>query len=325
MHDTEACEIHRSAAEATFWHSIQTEQQLGLVLSDEERSAIRSACEVSGLGLDSYYRWYQSKASIRSQLAHLDRASLLEAVHGIDRSDYSSIDEKLPKGRGAVIALPHHGHYIVSAVRLMEHIRHLRDIYILYGDPKNHAGNDLFDDLYRRLFAHAGSRAGIIHSNAGGIATALRALKKGAVVIMMPDVHRIREETYCIPFIGRPLDIMLGTAAMARRTGSCILPIVSVVDRELRGCAAIGDPVEPTQTRASLPSEAADYWTTAQFYRFLESSMQPQIIYWQYIRQHFMKNSRFPTFHPNTIDDAWNMFLKDPRTQPDTRYTACLD
>ncbi len=325
MHDREACEIQRCAPEANFRQSIQTAQQLGLVLSDGERSAIRSACEFSGLALDSYYRWYQSKASIRSQLANLDRASLLEAVNGIDQSDYSLINEKIPTERGVVIALPHHGHYILSAVRLMEHLRHLRDIYIFYGDPKSHAGNDLFDDLYRRLFAHAGSRAGIIHSNAGGIATALRALKKGAVVIMMPDVHRFREETYCIPFLGRPLDIMLGTAAMARRTGSCILPVVSVVDCELRASAAMDDRVEPTQTRTSLPPEAADYWTTVKIYRFLERSMGPQIIYWQYVRQHFMKTSSFPKLHPNTIDDAWNMFSTDPRTQPDARYTACLD
>lgn len=76
--------------------------------------------------MDSYYSWYQSKASISSQLADLCRPSLLEAVHCIDRSDYSSIDGKLPADRGVVIALPHHGHYILSAVRLMEHIRHLR-------------------------------------------------------------------------------------------------------------------------------------------------------------------------------------------------------
>ncbi len=325
MHESQAHESRQPAPEATFRHSVQTEQQLGLTLSDRERKAILSACEVSGLDMDSYYSWYQSKASISSQLADLCRPSLLEAVHSIDRSDYSSIDGKLPADRGVVIALPHHGHYILSAVRLMEHIRHRRDIYIFYGDPKNHSGNELFDDLYHRLFNHAGCRASIIHSNARGIGIALRALKNRAAVIMMPDVHRFREETYCIPFLGRPLDIMLGTAAMARKTGSCILPAISVVDRDLRATITFGDAIEPIQTRASLPSEVADYWTMAEVYRFLERAMGPQAIYWQYIRQHFMKSSKFPMFHPETIDEAWHMFSNDPRTKPHTRYTACLD
>ena len=99
MHESQAHESRQPAPEATFRHSVQTEQQLGLTLSDRERKAILSACEVSGLDMDSYYSWYQSKASISSQLADLCRPSLLEAVHCIDRSDYSSIDGKLPADR----------------------------------------------------------------------------------------------------------------------------------------------------------------------------------------------------------------------------------
>lgn len=55
MHESQAHESRQPAPEATFRHSVQTEQQLGLTLSDRERKAILSACEVSGLDMDSYY------------------------------------------------------------------------------------------------------------------------------------------------------------------------------------------------------------------------------------------------------------------------------
>lgn len=325
MRSSQACEIDQYAPMATIGHDIQTEQQLGLHLSDSERAAIHSACRMSGLDLDSYYRWYQQKSTISTQLAQLDRHSLLEAIRCIDRSDYSSINERLPSDRGVVIALPHHGHYILSAIRLMESIRHHRDVLIFYGDPTNHSGNELFDDLYRRLFDRPGCRAGIVHSNAKGIATALRALKSGAAVIMMPDVHRLREEAFCIPFLGRRLDVMLGTAAMARRTGSCILPVVSLVDHDFQATAVLGDLINPSLTPAPVPSDVSDYWTTLEIFRFLEREMGPQIIYWQYIRQHLLQRSRFPHFHPDTVDAAWSTFSKDQRTHPRPMFTACLD
>jgi len=325
MHISEALEIRQHTPKNTFRHTIRVEQRLGLTLSDREREAIYSACQVSGFGLDTYYRWYRQKSAISSKLAHLDHHSILQAIHCIDRSDYSSINEKLPNDRGVVIALPHHGHYILAAVRLMEHIRHLRNVHILYGDPRDHAGNDLFDDLYRRLFDRAGCRAGIIHSNGRGIAKALRALKNGEAIIMMPDVHRHREETYCIPFLGRPLDIMLGTAAMARKTGSCILPVVSVVDAALQATTVFGDTVEPTLRRAAPSSDVSDYWTTLDIFQFFERAMGPQIIYWQYVRQHFLKKSEFPIFYPSTMDEAWHMFSKDHRSNPKPVLTAYLD
>ncbi|MBF9137469.1 hypothetical protein I5W36_07375 [Stenotrophomonas maltophilia] len=117
MRNSQACEINQYAPMATIRHDIQTEQQLGLHLSDSERVAIHSACRMSGLDLDSYYRWYRQKSTISSQLAQLDRHSLLEGIRCIDRSDYSSINARLPSDRGVVIALPHHGHYILSVNR----------------------------------------------------------------------------------------------------------------------------------------------------------------------------------------------------------------
>lgn len=66
MRNSQACEIDQYAPMATIRHDIQTEQQLDLHLSDSERVAIHSACRMSGLDLDSYYRWYQQKSTISS-------------------------------------------------------------------------------------------------------------------------------------------------------------------------------------------------------------------------------------------------------------------
>lgn len=325
MLNRQATEIRAHMSSAATGHNTQAGLELDEILSDRERTAIESACHMSGVEPDTYHRWYQQKNTISAQLAHLDRHALLQAIQDIDRSDYSLVDEKLPSNGGLVIALPHHGHYVFCAIQLMEHIRHLRDVHIFYGDPKSHTGNEMFDALYRRIFDHADCRAHIIHSNARGMATALRALRNGAVVLMMPDVHRHREESYCVPFLDRPLDVMLGTAAMARKTGSRIVPIVSRVDAELRSTAVIGESIEPFKSRALRPSDASDYWTTQDIFHFFESIMGPQIIYWQYMRQHFMRSSRFPFMHPDTFDETWRAFSSDHRTNPQPILTVCLD
>lgn len=99
MHESQAHESRQPAPEATFRHSVQTEQQLGLTLSDRERKAILSACEVSGLDMDSYY------AGINRKLPSAPSWRTFAARHCWRRSTAStvpttpqSMESSLPTG-----------------------------------------------------------------------------------------------------------------------------------------------------------------------------------------------------------------------------------
>ena len=67
----------------------------------------------------------------------------------------------------------------------------------------------------------------MIHNTRAGLVKAIRGLQQGAVVIIMPDVYQDESETYQLPFCGRPLSVMLGTAALARKTGAGVLPMIA--------------------------------------------------------------------------------------------------
>jgi len=56
-----------------------------------------------------------------------------------------------------------------------------------------------------------------------------------------------------------------------------------------------------------------------------EKSMLDKIIYWQYIRQHFRKEKKFPFLSPDMFTDTWDNFIADPRTTVDLSKIIALD
>lgn len=300
---------------------------LDLQLSAEDIGALSEAAARGTHGFGDYYRWHLQKQRVAALVRQpgRNRATLLDSVRKMDRTDYTDLTSLLPSGRGCILALPHHGHYIPTAIRLMEHLAETRRVHILYGDPTSHPGNEVFDDLGNRLFGGTDRPHRNLHADRAGMTSAMRALRAGAALIMMPDVHRYREQTWAIPFCGRPLEIMLGTAAMARRTNSLVLPIVSAIGTDLRAHTVWGpllDPSSPMNDRFKPMPGVADYGTTLQMFEYFEEVMNPQLIYWQHVRMHLSTMGSFTSFPSGAIPAAWQAFLRDTRAQlpPDPAY-----
>lgn len=298
---------------------------LGLTLSTQELSAVQEACSRSGVRFGAYYHWYLHKAITANRVRRLDKASLLGTVGRMDQTNYSPLDASLSDPRGLLIAIPHHGHYILSIIGIIERLRAKRDVFVFYGSPATHAGNDIFDTLHACLYGDPQSGAHIIHDTRTGMARAIRALQSGATVVIMPDVYKHERDTFSVPFCGRPLSVMLGTAALARRTRSVILPAVSI-------------PVEsnPCFTTAFLPvidpaSDGSgdilhhDYRTMVKLFRHFEREMNAQIVYWQYSRSHYIRKADFPSVTPESLKTVADLFFRDPRIHVDTRHPIRLD
>jgi lauroyl/myristoyl acyltransferase len=245
----------------------------------------------------------------------------------MDASDYARVDALRSEPRGLLLAIPHHGHYILSIVALAERLRSSRQVLIFYGNPQTHAGNEIFDHLYGQLFGDASSGVRVIHDTRTGMASALRGLKDGAAVIIMPDVYKHEHDTFLVPFCGRPLNVMLGTAALARKTGSVILPMVSQPAARGFGFSSVFSELIDERPAADDADDTvhASYRVTAELFRQLEAEMDGAIVYWQYARSHYLREGTFPALAPDAVQSIAELFFVDPRVDMGRQAPLPLD
>jgi len=301
------------------------EKLLRINISDCDFHAIDSGCKRCGVKFGVFYHWYLQKTIVADYVRGRDRIELLDMVSRMDRTVYQPIDTLINGEHGVIVAIPHHGHYILSIVGLLEHLRLKRDVYVFYGSPETHAGNEVFDRLYEAIYRDASSHVRVIHDTRSGMAHALRGLREGALVIIMPDAYRHEKDTFFIPFCGRPMNVMLGTAALARKTNSLIVPMISrPSSRRLAFTSEFGNAIHPIDDGAGDPlaDESInflhhDYRVTSELFRVFESFMLDEIFYWQNLRTHFSGEAVFPEFNIENVGAMAEVFLSDPRMDID--------
>lgn len=308
------------------------ERMLGLKLTLHEFESVRLACDASGQSLGAYYYWKLSQVAQVMAIRRLNNRATLELIEKSDTTDYAVLSPLVCDPRGSLLAIPHHGGFVFSIVALVEKLRHQRPVYVFYDPPEVHATNEIFDVLYRRLYADPSSGVTILHNNRAGIATALKQLKQGAIVVIMPDVYKDREDTYQIPFCGRARNVMLGTAVLARRTQATILPMLSdPSDTGMGFKTRFGMLIEPSHvgTESGPRSPAVtlheDYRTTAALFGQLEQFMCQRFIHWQYCRTHYLGEPAPPKLEAQELARLSALFLKDPRVYVNRNAPVMLE
>jgi hypothetical protein len=300
------------------------ERLLGLDFAPRELESVRAACAGAGQPLGAYYYWKLAQVAEVAIFRRLDKDATLALIARSDETDYSALDLLLRDPRGALLAIPHHGSFVFSIVALAERIRRQRQVFVFYETPKVHATNEVFDVLYTRLFADPSSGVTILHNNRNGLATAIKQLKLGSLVVIMPDVYKDRDDTYQVPFCGRSRNAMLGTAVLARRTASTILPMVSDPSGKGFGFKTrFADPIERRAAAGSREDESAatalyeDYRTTAALFGRFERFMRDRLLHWQYCRTHHFSEPAPPRLDAEALARLSELFLKDPRVHVD--------
>lgn len=295
------------------------ERLIGLELSAADLAALAPALEADGVRLGHYYAWYLEKLLVAKRVRRGSSAEMLRFVRSSDATDLRDIDRAISHPAGTVLALPHYGHYILCAVSLIMHIGRSRDVGIFYGEPATHRGNEVFDRLYEVLFKGRNPNVHIYHTDRQGMVGALRLLKAGGVLIMMPDVHQKRDETFAIPFLGLSLDVMLGTAALARKTGSALVPVLPLGTGPLKFRTQIGCPVNTEAVAGAGDSSQRecfrDYAATCAVFDQYQRWMSGACIQWQYVREHYARRASFVELAPDVVERVWNDFLNDPRVR----------
>lgn len=303
----------------------RVERHLGLTLGDTDRRAVLRACARDGATIGRYYHWYLEKLLVARRLNVATRSGLLDLVKATDVSEFEALDRILDNERSAVLALPHFGHYMLAALSIVTRYSATRDVGLFYGDPTTHRGNKVFDDVHASRFnTPADTRIHVFHANRSGMVDALRLLRGGGLLIMMPDVHLKADETYLVPFVDHAYDVMLGSAAIARKTESALIPILPEPTGPLRFKIRFGEPIEATADLRDAATSAhyaewLDYTVTAALFEEYERWMSGHMLLWQYVREHFLREASFVNLSPKTLEQIWPAFFSDPRT----RSTGC--
>ena len=304
------------------------ERFLGIPLTEQDEDAIRIACRLNDVRIGRFYYWYLIKYLLARRIGKIDKHATMDLIFASDRSDYGVLDEVLIDTRGMIIAIPHHGQYILSMVAIAERIGRSREVLVFYGNPKNNPGNELFDALYARIWSEVGVRVNIVHDTRPGMAKAMRSLLRGAVVLIMPDVYKDEKDTYHLSFLGRVSSVMLGTATLARKTNSRILPVVSIPTYPgYRFKNIFGDLIEPWCTDATVPEYAKfdDYRTTAAMFESFEKNMSNDIYHWQFIRQHYQREGNLPMLTPELLSELIDLALMGSKIAIDKAPVVLLD
>lgn len=310
------------------------ERLLDLQLAPHEFRSVQVACERSNATLGEYYLWKLTQLSVIASFRRLSKDATRALVATADHTDYRPMQRALETGRGLLVAIPHHGQFVLSIIGLIEEMIGKREIYVFYEAPANHSSNEIFDLLYERLFGDLADQVGILHNNRQGLTRALRELQRGSVVVIMPDVFKDVHDAYQLPLFGSSRNVMLGTALLARRTGAAILPMVSQpFNSGMEFSTAFAERIEPhhasaEQIEAGFEAEAtihADYRTMAALFSAFEPLMEPGLIHWQYSRTHFAKAYAFNRMTGRELDEAVSLFFKDPRIRVDLGSSLQLD
>lgn len=295
------------------------EKWLKIPLSEADERFVREACAMSGgKRLGAFYYWYLLKLLVARAVRGIDRQRALSLISACDRTDYGGLRSVLESDNGVLIAIPHHAHYIFTMIALAERIRVHRLVYVFYGQPGTHRGNELFDHLHQRIWGNE-ARVEVIHDNRQGMAKAIKGLKNGAVVIIMPDVFQNESDTLVVRFCGRALNVMMGTATLARKTGAWILPAVSTRHgRGLSFMTRFGKRIDYQSLSAqskSTASRIADYGVTHMLFKQFEDFMSTELLYWQNVRQYLAQAGHFQASTPEQLMALAELLAADPLLQ----------
>lgn len=284
---------------------------LGRELTIPQVNAIAQACRAGGRRFGAYYHWKLRQIAQVATMRTLDRNKAIALVRSNDHSEYAPLDDAMADPRGLLIAIPHHGHYVQGIIAMCERLEGKRDVFVFYESPEAHETNAVFDVIHERVFGNADSKVSILHNNRVGLVRALKELRKGSVVFLLPDVYKHVENTYRVPFCGMQRDFMLGSAVIARRSNARILPVVVQPMQDLFGFTnRFCSQIEVGQTDGSQEGDLhADYRATLGMFRALQPLMEDSLFYWQYAYTHQSVDCASGT---NPVDVSSAVLLKDP-------------
>jgi KDO2-lipid IV(A) lauroyltransferase len=159
-----------------------------------------------------------------------------EWVEKVYAGSFAEVWSRLPKdGKGAILALPHMGSWEMAGVAIS---RMGISAFIISHDQKN----PLSSEYMKRMRTVAGLDA--IDVDTGAFIGAVRRLKRGMVLAILPDI-RAKSDAVTVDFLGSRVELARGMALFAKGAGVPIIPVCLAREGWARHRWELYEPVWP--------------------------------------------------------------------------------
>jgi len=174
-----------------------------------------------------------------------------------------------------VVFAPHYGNFAVVSLRIAIEARGKKNVHFFFNPPEKNA----YSPRIQRLFRILDHGVEAIMNDRAGVVKASRALDRGALVGIMPDVAEFDSRALFVPFFRRLAVAMGGTAHLALRSNATVLPMYAWRVAAGRFVMEVCPPL-PLVRLDSM--EESVYATTAAIFRNMEEMIARRPEHWMY-------------------------------------------
>lgn len=174
-----------------------------------------------------------------------------------------------------VLFTPHYGSFAIGVMRAALDIAPYKQFSVFYDSPEKNPTTYIYKGLLDRL--EVGTR--ILYNDRTAILAGARALKKGGVLGIMPDVYEYNLGLMYVPFFGGLTVTMGGTAFFALKAKACLLPGYCLRTRRGHFLLRYDAPIQLSRT-GDLGEDI--YQTTVRIFANMEAQFTAAPEHWVY-------------------------------------------
>jgi KDO2-lipid IV(A) lauroyltransferase len=217
-------------------------------------------------------------------------AEIDRTVAGVEICGRSHFEELYRAGRPIILVTPHYGSYMLGA-RCVAAAFPKNGLYFFYNPPERNS----YAESSNRLLERPNSGCHKIYNNSHGIKTALKALRGGGVLCMMPDLISVTTSSLYVPFFGRFFTAMAGIAFLALRSNAAVVPAYCFPKESLRG-KTILEFRPPLELGTDLSQDLNErvYRLTCALFQDLERQIRTRPEHWKYWHVFLKRSLVFP-------------------------------
>ena len=174
-----------------------------------------------------------------------------------------------------VLFTPHYGSFAVGTMRAAMDLAPHKQFSLFYDSPEKNPTTHIYKGMVERL--DVGTK--VLYNDRTAILAGTRALRKGGVLGIMPDVYEYNLGLMFVPFFGGLTVAMGGTAFFALKANARLLPAYCVRRGRGRFVARYDAPIELSRT-GDLGADI--YHTTVRIFANLEAQFTAAPEHWVY-------------------------------------------
>lgn len=243
------------------------------------RSAFPDLTEPEAHQLHLRYRMSMRKFMlVKEHLSALPQAALASYVERhVDVAGQEHLDAVKASDAPVVFVTPHYGSFPLACLKLIQEIGQIKTINAFYNPPSKNRTSEGFEELFQRL----GYGFKALFNDDTAVLKALRVLRRGEVLTMMPDVFDVSGHVLYVPFFGRLVPAMAGTALFALKSRATVIVCYSCPGDGLRNTLKLSRPIEFERT-GKLDTDIAVL--TRAIFRDMEAQIREQPEHWIYLQ-----------------------------------------